>query len=112
MLPSLSSVLLLPLFLSSTLAAGKSSNDRFADSNSRSYPLKIDDTKFAALTNTPRDYASVVLLTAMDAKFGCGACHEFQPEWDLLARGWQRGDRKGESRTIFAELDFQNGRNT
>jgi oligosaccharyltransferase complex subunit gamma len=109
MLPSLSSLFLLPILSSFTFAA---SNDRFEEALSRPFPLKLDDAKFASLTNAPRDHASVVLLTAMDPKFGCNACHEFQPEWELIARSWQKGDRKGESRTVFAEVDFMNGRNT
>jgi oligosaccharyltransferase complex subunit gamma len=112
MLPSLSKLLLLSLLFSSALAAKKPSNDRFTESLSKSYPLKLDDSKYADLTKGNRDYATVVLLTAMDPKFGCAACHEFQPEWDLLARVWQKGDRKGAARTLFAELDFINGRQT
>ena len=112
MLPSLSKSFLFPLLFSSAFATEKPSNDRFAASLSKSFPLKLDDAKYPAITKGPRDYATVVLLTALDPKFGCSACHEFQPEWELLARSWQKGDRKGDSRTLFAELDFANGRNT
>src|SRR3978361_1025049 len=108
MIVSISSLLLLPFFLSSTFAA-KSSDERFT-SLQKTHPIKLDDAKFVALTKGPRDFGSVILLTALDAKFGCGACHDFQPEWDLLSKSWQRGDRKGKTRTLFAELDFINGR--
>jgi oligosaccharyltransferase complex subunit gamma len=100
---------LAPLLLS-PLATAVASVDRFATSFSKSYPLKLDDAKFSALTSAPRDYAVLVLLTAMERKFGCQACHEFQPEWDTLARSWQRGDRKGKSRMVFATLDFVDGK--
>jgi oligosaccharyltransferase complex subunit gamma len=102
-------MIILPFLANSALAA---STDRFGESISRPFPLKLDDAKFATLTNAPRDYASVILLTAMDPKFGCNSCHDFQSEWELISRSWQKGDRKGESRTIFAEVDFMNGRNT
>ncbi|KAF2688044.1 hypothetical protein K458DRAFT_485189 [Lentithecium fluviatile CBS 122367] len=102
---------LLPL---TALAAKKSSGDRFNDfrAKSSSGPLTLDDPAYAQLTKAPRDYSVVVLLTAMGARFGCQLCQEFQPEWDLLARSWSRGDKKGESRLIYGTLDFEAGKNT
>ncbi|KAH8671149.1 hypothetical protein BX600DRAFT_458429 [Xylariales sp. PMI_506] len=48
----------------------------------------------------------------MDSRFGCTLCREFQPEWELLAKSWTKGDKKGESRLIFGTLDFNDGRET
>lgn len=109
MVPSIPSLLLLPALFSAVLCA---TSDRFSTLRKKSFPIKLDDAKFPELIAAPRDYTSVVLLTAMGTQFGCQACHEFQPEWDVLARAWQKGDKKGESRTIFADVDFLNGRNT
>jgi oligosaccharyltransferase complex subunit gamma len=106
---TLLSTLLLPLTI---LAAKKDSGDRFTDARSASYPIKLDDTKFPKITAAPRDFANVVLLTALDARFGCAACREFQPEWDLLAKSWQKGDKAGESRVVFSTLDFADGKST
>ena len=75
-------------------------------------PIKIDDVSYHELTSLPRDYSVVVLLTALEARFGCHVCREFQPEWDVLAKSWARGDRRGESRMIYATLDFIDGKNT
>lgn len=97
------------------LAAKKAAVDRFQDFRTKSQsqnPVKLDDNLYSRLTNSKRDYSAAVLLTAMDARYGCQLCREFQPEWDLLARSWFKGDRKGESRLIFATLDFSDGRDT
>jgi oligosaccharyltransferase complex subunit gamma len=98
------------------LSAKKSSGDRFKDYNaqqlSTSKPVKLDDKTYNEITKTPRDYSVAVLLTALDAKFGCGLCHDFQPEWDLLGWSWAKGDKKQESRLVFGTLDFVNGKST
>lgn len=79
---------------------------------STSRSLKLDDVSYSELTSAPRDYHVAVLLTALDARFGCGLCNTFQPEWELLARSWAKGDRKGESRLLFGTLDFEDGKAT
>ncbi|KAL2162444.1 hypothetical protein VTH06DRAFT_7357 [Thermothelomyces fergusii] len=77
-----------------------------------SAPVKLADPSFRELTTAPRDYAAAVLLTAMDPRYGCQMCREFQPEWELLARSWTGGDRKGDSRLVFGTLDFGDGKDT
>jgi oligosaccharyltransferase complex subunit gamma len=96
-------------------AAKKSSGDRYNDFRKQSQsstPLKLDDPSFSQLTKAPRDYTVAVLLTALETRFGCILCREFQPEWDLLARSWIKGDKNGESRLLFGTLDFVDGKNT
>ena len=104
---------LLPLV---ALAAKKSPGDRFQDYHAKQVsslaPIKVDDVSYNQLTKTPRDYAVAVLLTALDMKFGCSLCHEFQPEWDLLAKSWTKGNKQGESRLVYATLDFTDGKQT
>ena len=76
-------------------------------------PIKLDDASYKKLVaGTPRDYSSAILLTAMDARYACQLCREFQPEYDLLARSWTKGDKAGESRMVFSVLDFNDGRET
>ncbi|KAL8349872.1 hypothetical protein RB601_001546 [Gaeumannomyces tritici] len=97
------------------LAAKKAAVDRFQDFRTKSQaqnPVKLDDNLYSRLTNSKRDYSAAVLLTAMDARYGCQLCREFQPEWELLARSWFKGDKKAESRLIYATLDFSDGRDT
>nr|XP_023927774.1 dolichyl-diphosphooligosaccharide--protein glycosyltransferase subunit 3-like [Quercus suber] len=79
---------------------------------SKGGPIKLDDAAYDALLKGPRDFSVAVLLTALDARFSCQMCVEFQPDWDLLAKQWINGDKKGESRLIYATLDFLDGRNT
>ncbi|KAF2664809.1 oligosaccharyl transferase subunit gamma [Microthyrium microscopicum] len=102
----LSGLLLAPL----TVLAAKS--EGYTAALKQTFPIKLTDNTFSSLTSTPRDHATMLLLTAMDAKFGCKACQEFQPEWDVLARSWQKGDRSGATNLVFATLDFADGRQT
>ncbi|KAF2268571.1 hypothetical protein CC78DRAFT_530015 [Lojkania enalia] len=103
---------LLPL---TALAAKKPSGDRFNDFRTKSLStgnLKLDDTVYTQLTKAPRDYAVAILLTALETRFGCTLCREFQPEWDLLSKSWIKGDKSGKSRLVFGTLDFVDGKNT
>ncbi|KAF2106270.1 hypothetical protein BDV96DRAFT_533987 [Lophiotrema nucula] len=97
------------------LAAKKSTGDRFNDFRTKSLSsgnVKLDDTVYTQLTKAPRDYSVVVLLTALETRFGCTLCREFQPEWDLLSKSWIKGDKNAESRLLFGTLDFVDGKNT
>ena len=111
---------LLGLFIASlcsfsVLAAKKQAASTFETYHARAAsasPLEIEDSDFDHLTAAPRDYTAAVLLTALEAKFGCQLCREFQPEWDIIAKSWQKADKKGESRILFSTLDFSRGRAT
>jgi len=109
----IAAAVLLPL---TALAAKKSSGDRFNDfypkQVSASGAIKLDDSSYSQLTAAPRNYSTAVLLTALDARFGCGLCHDFQPEWEVLARSWTKGDKKKESKLVFGTLDFADGKGT
>ncbi|XMA07677.1 hypothetical protein WAI453_000468 [Rhynchosporium graminicola] len=97
------------------LAAKTPTADKFETFHTKalsSSPLKLDDTLYGKLTSAPRDYAVAVLLTALEPRFGCQLCREFQPEWELLSKSWIKGDKKGESRLIYGTLDFVDGKNT
>lgn len=97
------------------LAAKKPVVDKFQQFHTKalsSVPLKLDDTTYGQLTGGARDYSVAVLLTALESRFGCQLCREFQPEWDLLSKSWTKGDKKGESRLIYGTLDFSDGKGT
>lgn len=108
-LPQFLTAALLPF---TALAAKRASGDRFKDYRSTSQPVKLDDTTYNELTKAPRDYSIAVLLTALEARFGCKLCNDFQPEWELLAKTWSKGDKQGQSRLLFGTLDFTDGKNT
>jgi oligosaccharyltransferase complex subunit gamma len=99
-----------------SLAAKKSSGDRFNDFRAKSLstggPLKLDDASYAQLTKAPRDYSVTVLLTALEQRFGCELCRNFQPEWDILGKSWTKGDKNAKGRLLFGTLDFVDGKNT
>ena len=105
--------LLYALLLAPAVAAKDAVKDRFEIFHTKSLtstPIKLADASYTRLTKAPRDYSVAVLLTALDSRFGCKLCSEFQPEWDLLAKSWVKGDRKGDSRLIYGTLDFSDGK--
>lgn len=109
------SALVSVLSVGSALAAKKPAQDTFTKYHTKALsttPVKLADSSFKDLTGAPRDYSVAVLLTALDARFGCQVCREFQPEWELLSKSWTRGDKAGNSRLIFGVLDFSDGRDT
>ncbi|RAO71797.1 uncharacterized protein BHQ10_007809 [Talaromyces amestolkiae] len=95
------------------LSAATTKSDKLArfQSLSRSTPIDLDDSTYNDLTSAPRDYHVAVMLTATDARFGCALCREFQPEWDLIAKSWNKG-QAGDVDLIFGTLDFSNGKET
>lgn len=95
------------------LSVATTKSDKLArfQSLSRSTPIDLDDSTYNELTSAPRDYHVAVMLTATDARFGCALCREFQPEWDLIAKSWNKG-KAVDINLIFGTLDFTNGKET
>ncbi|KAH8902761.1 OST3/OST6 family protein [Coniochaeta sp. PMI_546] len=111
----LQGLLSVSLLSAGVLGAKKSTEERFKEYHTKglsSAPVKLNDATYKDLTGVPRDYTGVVLLTALEARFGCELCRQFQPEWELLSRSWTKGDKKGDSRVVFGTLDFSDGRET
>ncbi|KAE8375808.1 hypothetical protein BDV26DRAFT_267137 [Aspergillus bertholletiae] len=79
---------------------------------SRSIPIDLDDSSYEDLISKPRDYHVAVLLTAAEARYGCILCREFQPEWDLISRSWNKGPKPDGLKMLFTTLDFSNGKAT
>lgn len=103
---------LLPL---TGFAAKNSAASKFQEFHSKalvSAPLKLVDSLYDRLIATPRDYSVAVLLTALEARFGCQLCQEFQPEWEILAKSWTKGDKPGDSQLVYGTLDFADGKIT
>lgn len=102
----------LPFLCVSAKKADKGSFERYQSQFLSSAPLKLDDAAYEELSVIPRNFSTVVLLTALEARFGCQLCKDFQPEWELLAKSWAREDKRGETRTVFGTLDFTDGKST
>ncbi|KAI1184033.1 OST3/OST6 family protein [Nemania serpens] len=103
----------LPLGSLAAKSSSSSSTDRFQTFHTKAVsfsPLKLEDNTYRKLTSAPRDYSVAVLLTALDAKYGCQLCGIFQREWDILGKSWVNGDKAGKSRLILSTLDFADGR--
>ncbi|OQD73301.1 hypothetical protein PENDEC_c016G02775 [Penicillium decumbens] len=83
--------------------------ERF-QSLSRSGPVDLDSASFKELTSAPRDYYAAVILTAIDARYGCIMCREFDSEWDLISRSWNKGTKPDGLKVVFGTLDFDHGK--
>lgn len=97
------------------VAARSKSTGKFEQHYSKftsSPPLKLDDASYEQLTGAPRDYTIAILLTALEARFGCQLCRDFQPEWDVVGHSWAKGDKRGDSRLLLGTLDFADGKGT
>ena len=108
------SCLVLLLFGCWTAAASRAI-DKFEGYHSASLskaPVKLDDASYDDLTSLPRNYTAAILLTAVEARFGCQLCRDFNPEWELIGKSWIRGDRSGETRVVFGTIDFTDGKGT
>lgn len=94
--------------------SAKPVTDKFEryQSLSRYTPLDLDDSTYEDLTSKPRDYHVAILLTALEARYGCTLCRDFQPEWDLVARSWNKGSKPDGIKMLFGTLDFNRGKNT
>ena len=102
----------LVLICSSVLAAKSNSSPSAFDSyKSTTFPLELDEAGYNDLTTGPRDYHAAILLTARPAKYACQICKDFDSEWSLIGRTFQKGDRKNENRILVSTVDFDNGRN-
>lgn len=95
-------------------AAKHNTPDRFEQYQAKSLtaPLKLDDAAYEKLTAPPRNYSIAVLLTALEARFGCQLCRDFQPEWDLVGRSWAKGAKSEQPRMLYGTLDFADGKST
>lgn len=71
--------------------------------------IQLTSSLYDTLVSAPRNYTSLILLTAMDAKFGCAMCKEFQPEYELLAKSWA-AQHKGGDGLYITMLDFEKGK--
>jgi len=110
-----SAFLLASLYSLNVLAASKPAADGFKSFHSKSIssgPIELDDTSYDRITSAPRDYTIAVLLTALESKYGCQLCRDFQPEWELIVKSYNKGDKKGEGRLLFGTLDFSKGKAT
>ncbi|KAJ3347520.1 oligosaccharyl transferase subunit ost3/OST6 [Allomyces javanicus] len=68
----------------------------------------LDALAFNVITEAPRNYSVVVVLTAMSPQIGCAACHRFEPEFKAVS--YSRSKAPGQHPLYFASIDFESGR--
>jgi hypothetical protein len=101
---------LLPFLLSISVNASTDVYRKYRDLAQTTNPVILDESSYDELTTGPRNHSVAVLLTARDARYGCQMCRQFQPEWELIAKSWLKGDKVGDSKLVFGTLDFDNGK--
>lgn len=74
-------------------------------------PIILNDKSYDDITTGPRNYTVITLLTALDPRFRCDLCREFQPEFELLTKSWLKGHPNSDG-LFFSYLDFQLGKAT
>lgn len=75
--------------------------------------VKLNDASFSELTKEPRQHYAVMLLTALSPQFGCHFCHEFDPEFNVVASSWRKsGASSNGPEVYFGRLDFKDGGET
>lgn len=72
------------------------------------YVLNLDTELHDVLTEKPRNYSAMVVLTALAPEFGCQPCKDFDSEFRTLAHSFARS--KSSHPLYFGVLDFQQGR--
>lgn len=100
--------LLAAAFVSISAVSARKANSAFDVYVKKPAPVVLNEQQYEEITSAPRDYYAAVILTALDAKYACGICREFQPEWDIIGKSWHK---KGDHRVLFGTLDFDQGRN-
>lgn len=103
---------LLTALLCSVNAVLASSQLTFQELSRLPSPIELDDSAYDDITSQPRDYHVAILLTALEARYGCGLCREFQPEWDVIVSSWNKKGNQDDTKLVFGTLDFGQGKNT
>ncbi|KAF5103863.1 hypothetical protein D0Z03_000039 [Geotrichum reessii] len=69
--------------------------------------IHLTDKTFETVVNGPRDYDLVLLLTAVDIRYGCQFCKALEPEFDIVANSWHGSQAKGtHGGLVFAIADL------
>ena len=108
----LSTAVRLLCLATSVAAASASAKFNKYSALARSGSVELTDSSYEDLIAKPRDFFTAVILTARDARFGCALCREFEPEWTVIARSWNKGSKPDDVHVIFGTLDFSVGQNT
>jgi len=83
-----------------------------ASSSSNNQCLELDDRSFDLYTQGTRNYTLVLLITAMDSKFGCQPCRLIDPAFRQVASSYWMTPQGDGSALFFGILDFNDGQQT
>jgi len=59
--------------------------------------------------SSPRNYSTVLMLTALAPQRQCGICKEVNQEFQILASSWKYSSGFASNRLFFAMVDFDDG---
>ncbi|QVM12266.1 oligosaccharyl transferase subunit ost3/OST6 [Coccidioides posadasii str. Silveira] len=99
----------LNFFFASNVVSGLDKFTQFSSLPKSLLPIQLDDSSYNEIVSDPRDYHVAILLTAVEARYGCQLCRDMQPEWDLLAKSWNKASHPS-TRLLFGTLDFDQGK--
>ncbi|KAG2203567.1 hypothetical protein INT46_003344 [Mucor plumbeus] len=96
------------VFVGFTLAQTDPKKDKLiALSEANNGIINLNANSYDRFTEGKRDYGMVVLLTALDSQFNCVPCREFDPEYSLVAKTFQKNKKSRD--LFFGHLDFKDG---
>lgn len=77
---------------------------------SRRPVIKMNGDKFRQyVKSSPRNYSTVLMLTALAPQRQCGICKEVNQEFQILASSWKYSSGFASNRLFFAMVDFDDG---
>lgn len=107
----LSDLLLTAVISISPVLTAENSSFTVCDVYSRKAgPMFLDEQFYSDVTTGSRDYYTAILFTALDQKYACYDCWDFQSEWEIFGKCWQKGGKLADTRLVLGALDFDQGR--
>src|ERR1700761_7267148 len=72
--------------------------------------IDLNVTTFKLLTASDRTWGATVVFTALDDRYQCNPCKEFDPYFKNVAKSWSTVKKsKGRDNFFFATLDIEHG---
>lgn len=95
------------LFLGASSAQDAKKDKLLSLKDSTTGVITLNSNSYDRFTEGKRNYGLVVLLTALDAQLNCHPCRQFDPEFELVSKTFQKN--KENNNLLFARLDFRDG---
>ncbi|KAJ7618660.1 hypothetical protein FB45DRAFT_1063265 [Roridomyces roridus] len=107
--------LLLSFLLFAVLAKATPGDASFAHDELRALAatgggvIKLDTSSYELLMNPNRHWSASIHFTALNPRFGCSQCKQFDPSWKAVASSWMKTTKASRDNHFFGTLDFDDG---